>query len=149
MTNTLVNLPYQRLGLFAVAVVSVFLLAGCITETNSPSPMPGVTAIADSPAPVLGILLNQFMLIVYVEPGSAAALAGIRAGDTLDSINSQKVTAPDQAKQLFDTTNASQPNKVTILRRGKAIEFQIPFAHPSDSRGQATVTPVPNGTVFF
>jgi membrane-associated protease RseP (regulator of RpoE activity) len=131
--------------LFA-GIVLLLMLNAC--DGSSTTPMPNRTDIGLQAAPVLGILINQYMQIVYVEPGSGAAEAGIQPGDILSAVNSQKVTKPEQAQKEF-LKNAAQPIQLTISRKGKEMQFGVTPLSPSTSDRTKTATPVPVGTIYF
>ncbi len=124
------------------------------TNANVPTltadqPLPGVTIIGLEPAPVLGIVVDRNMQIVYVEKGSATEKGGIKKGDILKGLNSKSVTQPNAAREAFYSLNPSQKSKLVILRDGKEMTLEIRPAKPIARAGQAMPTPAPPEMTSF
>lgn len=72
----------------------------------------------------LGLVPRQEVVIEAIDPGSAAAKAGLETGDRIVAINHIPVLDPGTlVKSIHDS--AGEPVDLTVLRKGKAIETAI------------------------
>ncbi len=65
------------------------------------------------------------VLVVQVVPNAPAALAGIRQGDIVTSIDNQAITSADQLQRLVENSQVGQPLKVQIRRGNATQSFSI------------------------
>lgn len=138
----------QKLSVICLALLALFMLNSCTFAADTTAPLPGVTAFQLSPAPVLGIVIDQEMKIISVESDSAAEQAGLQVGDILKSIHSKFVSNPLQARQIFYDSNLTIKMRFTIMRDGNEIPFEILPKAPNGSARNATVTPIPSGMIY-
>lgn len=119
------------------------------TAATPNQPVPGETVFALEPAPVLGVVVNRKMQVVYVEKGGAADKGGLQEGDILKIVNSKSVSQPNAAREAFYSINSSRKSTLIILRGGQEITLEIRPAPPPSRAGQATPTPVPQDMTYF
>jgi len=65
----------------------------------------------------LGVTANEGVLVAGVQPGSAAARAGVQDGDVILEVNKRKVTSVKEAQAEVQKT---QDNLLLLLRRGES-----------------------------
>lgn len=106
-------------------------------------------AAVDGVAPQLGIVVDQAMEVVHIEPGGLAEQAGMRVGDTLvtvDGVSAAKSSA--EAKQRIRTMASGQQLPIIVERGGYQINLELKTlvavlpATTSSAGPVATVTPV-------
>lgn len=107
---------------------------------------------ASSPADTLGIVVDEKMMVLDVEPNSGAEKGGIQVGDIIESINdipltddlSQETKANNaiQAKMAIWESKEGKVVRVQLQREGKVIILEIIPAPPAPRLSEATVTPV-------
>src|SRR5262249_54148370 len=76
---------WQRLLILAAGPIANFLVAMIVVTAL------GLTQVNDNPGK-----------IVTVEPRTPAAAAGFKAGDTIKTVNGERITRPDQLRQTED-----------------------------------------------
>jgi len=99
--------------------------------------------------PDFGLVIDDKLQVVEVEVNSAAQKAGIKTGDTLESIDNTTLATPkdarDAARQAV-TTNRSAT--FVLNRNGQKLSLQVAPGSTSgrgpNSRPGATATPVPS-----
>ncbi|MEP6718256.1 MAG: PDZ domain-containing protein [bacterium] len=93
-----------------------------------PSPrflVPGIETIAIK-APVAARLgATGGLLIVYVQPASAAFVAGLRAGDVIESVNGESTVTRSASGLMNQSTSAN----VVVVRNKKRVTIAIPPAN--------------------
>jgi S1-C subfamily serine protease len=90
-----------------------------------PTLVPGIETIGIK-APVAARLgATGRLLIVYVQPGSAAFIAGLRPGDVIESLNGES-TITRSASGLI---NKSTSTTVVVVRNKKRVTIAIPPAN--------------------
>jgi S1-C subfamily serine protease len=65
------------------------------------------------------------VIVETVSPGSAAARAGLKAGDLLLDVNDQAAGSTDRLQALTNSCNPSQPVKLNGLRDQHKVEFVL------------------------
>lgn len=95
--------------------------AGIDVDPSGPSP-------SSEPAnerPLLGVTVNQRMMVLQVDPGSPAERAGLMDGDRLVGINGQRVRSIDEVKSFL----ARRPQSLVLiyLRNGRPVRAQVNF----------------------
>jgi S1-C subfamily serine protease len=91
------------------------------THTSDPLSAAGVESIPLSSRAAARLGANGGLLVVYVNRDSAAAHAGLRVFDIIESING-KILSPSNMTSLFNSTNA-QPRTFVIVRDGKKLNI--------------------------
>jgi S1-C subfamily serine protease len=66
------------------------------------------------------------LLVVFVGPESAAARAGLRAFDVIESVNGQPVSTSNASS--FFNTNDSQPKNLIVIRNRQKFSFSFSFS---------------------
>lgn len=114
---------YQRHTSLVVAI-------GALAVANLPEKLPreglrSPTEVVKGPRRSIGVQFDSddSLLVASVTEGSAAAKAGVKAGDTLKKVNSTDV------KDRFDLRaalrEAGEKAKLTVLRDGKPVELDL------------------------
>jgi serine protease Do len=85
----------------------------------------GVQALTPDVAPPAGVRTRAGLLVATVEPGGAAALAGIRAGDVLLAIDGTPVRSIADLDRLTQTLKLGQPFSVRLEREGRALYVAV------------------------
>ncbi|MGI8836374.1 MAG: PDZ domain-containing protein [Pyrinomonadaceae bacterium] len=94
--------------------------------TRSPrSLVPGIETIAIKPPVAARLGATGGLLIVYVQPGSAAFVAGLRAGDVIESVNGESTVTRSASGLINQSTSAT----VVVVRNKKRVTIAIPPAN--------------------
>jgi S1-C subfamily serine protease len=141
----------------ALALFWIVAVAGCAT-------IPGRSAdvIGLSPAPLLGIATNENLVVIDVDPGSAAETAGVQKGDVLIDLTGVaegesnggaeidkgpiSFTDEERVKQLIRTAD----ELLLRLQRGeKTVEIKVQPGPPASRRNLPTITPMWRPNKYF
>jgi serine protease Do len=97
-------------------------------------------------APTLGLPKDSGEIVRWVQPGEAAARAGIQAGDVVMRVNGQPVT-PDQTASFLIANNAVGARiPIDIIRDGKPIRIVATVAQrPTEDQLAALTGGTPGG----
>lgn len=139
-------LTFLCVAAVVLGAIAIFAIYRSVVFDTSVSRV--ITTTGVGPAPVLGIVIDSNMKVVFVEKGGAADKSGIKIGDTLIRINSKRVKQPKAAREVF-YKNSAQKSKLVILRDGKEMTIEIRPAKPVARAGQATPTPAPPDMAYF
>ncbi|MFN8489286.1 MAG: PDZ domain-containing protein [Caldilineaceae bacterium] len=71
----------QRFILLLSGVICAWLITGCGPKLAGAEP-PAIDYAADA----LGVVVDENMQVLHIEPGRAADQAGVQVGDVLDSV---------------------------------------------------------------
>ncbi len=97
-------------------------------------------------APELGIVTDEKLNIILIEPGSAAEKAGLQLGDILERIEGiPLVLAEDRskAKQVYRHNLEGMEMQLTVIRNGETLELPFVPMRPSNlPENMPTITPV-------
>jgi len=94
-----------------------------------------------------GVLVPQ----VIAEENSAAARAGIKAGDIILSVNDQELGASPEALNFLRKKIQNSPNvtlQMTVEREGTTIPIKITPQSDQDGKGKIGVMLAPNGEII-
>lgn len=134
----------QNVG-FAVPIHFVRRVVPDLIEMGHPyRPQLGFSGseITPSIAKLFGLPLEQGFLIEEVLPNSAAADAGLRAGervvvvsdkpyvlggDIITAVNGESVTTPSQIARMLLESHPGQSLRLTVYRQGQTLEIVIPL----------------------
>ena len=72
-----------------------------------------------------GLASNQALMVVHVETGSPAGVAGLQEGDVLVAFAGQPVANVDDLHRLLGEQFIGAPSPLTVLRRGQKHELTI------------------------
>ncbi len=72
-----------------------------------------------------GIKEREGVFIAEVSKGSAAEAAGIKKGDVLLEVNSQKVSSPSTVQQTINNFSPGDKINISIKREGKVKHFDV------------------------
>ncbi|HEU5286683.1 MAG TPA: Do family serine endopeptidase [Sphingomicrobium sp.] len=75
-------------------------------------------------APTLGLPKDSGEIVRWVQPGEAAARAGIQAGDVVVRVNGQPVTPDQTASYLIANTQVGARIPIDIIREGRQMRIQ-------------------------
>jgi S1-C subfamily serine protease len=87
-----------------------------------PSLVPGIETIAIKRRVATRLGATGGLLIVYVQPNSAAFTAGLRPGDVIESVNGESVVTRSAAGLV----NKSSSTTVVVVRNKKKLTITIP-----------------------
>ncbi len=68
---------------------------------------------------------SQVLQVIFVKPGRPAALAGVKAGDTLLSLDGNPVSDVNDSVGIMQTHRVGESVIVTILRDGRTKEIPV------------------------
>lgn len=109
----------------------------------------GIMSVAPK-KPVLGVLLgdNEFggAFIRHVLRGTGADLAGLRVGDTIQSINGQRLTDRAAAMSLLESCRAGQAIQLAVVRGNEELDLNAQMMDLADELHDETEMEV-NGQV--
>ena len=136
---------YRRyIVLVLEAALTVTMLAGCSQNLGVESPVTEPEAVlASYPAAVLGVVVDEKLKVLQVEPDNAAAKAGVQVGDVLDSVDGISLGKDkDKAKDKIHEPKAGKKLKLKLKRADKDLDLDVSPAPPAPHPGGPTPTPV-------
>jgi serine protease Do len=92
-------------------------------------------------ASAMGLSRGGGALVAEVEPGSAAAKAGVRAGDLITAFNGVDLDSSADLPPLVGSLPPGSHAKVSVRRDGKMLELPVVLDNLADSTAAATVLP--------
>lgn len=149
---------FMLMAIFVMAIVS----ASCSTRQASG----GSVSFADLPAdgqqtgtfmsmaaPQLGVVIDERVVVLAVEIGSAAETSGIQRGDRLESINDLSLLdSREKVKELIGNFKLDDPPlSLKLERAGKEMTIKVnpfPVAPPTElvRKAQLNNSPLPTPT---
>jgi S1-C subfamily serine protease len=72
-----------------------------------------------------GLAVESGLLVVGVEPGSAAERAGLREGDLIISFDGEPVTGADDLHRLLTTWTLGSETSIELLRDQRKLTFKV------------------------
>lgn len=126
------------------SLLVIFLIGVWITGCGGPNSISSQPIeSASMPAPVLGIVVDQNMAVLHVEPGSAAEKIGIQRGDLIEAVEGMVVaTNRDTVRQAIRTAKRGQKLLLKVRRAGVEVMFEVVPSSPVARPNQLTPTPV-------
>ena len=108
------------------------------SASRSGGQMRGRRSSADREHPQLGVIFHgtNTLQVRRVVPGSPADEAGIRRGDTIRSVNGERVSSIQQLKQDLDEAGEDEDIELGILRNGRQRTLQANLSDQSAFRGR-------------
>ena len=101
-----------------------------------------IQQISDDLAGSLGLPANTGEIIARVEPGGAAARAGIRQGDVVTRVNGRAVTPDTTLSYLVANTTPGQSIPLEIIRDGRRQTINATVAvRPTEEQLAAAANP--------
>jgi len=79
----------------------------------------------------LNLTSDHGLMVVHIESGSPADLAGLREGDVIVGINQQTIGDVDDLHRMLTEAQIGQPSALDVLRRGERLQLPI---IPGESR---------------
>ena len=73
----------------------------------------------------INLAANQGILLVRIVPNSPAAIAGLRPGDVIKSINNQPVLKVDEVQKLVENSKIGIPLQVQVERNGRTFQVLV------------------------
>ncbi len=73
----------------------------------------------------LKVVADQGVLLVRVVSGSPAAVAGLRVGDVIQSINNQPITTSEEVQQLVEKSTIGEQLQMEVQRDGRSLQVAV------------------------
>jgi S1-C subfamily serine protease len=73
----------------------------------------------------LNVMVDRGVLLVDVVSRSPAAIAGLREGDVIQSINNQPVTDIEQVQKLVENSKIGIPLQLQVQRNGQIVQVAV------------------------
>jgi S1-C subfamily serine protease len=140
--NTAIRADGQGLG-FAIPIQTAQRIAKQILSTGKAShPYLGIKMVERSPEllkkvaadPQLGAAakVDQGVIVVEVLPNTPAAKGGLKKGDVIQKVASQKVNSPNDVQEQVESSEIGKPLTLAVIRAGQQQTLQIqPEVYPS------------------
>lgn len=97
-----------------------------------------IQPLTDELADSLGLKSSKGALVAEAQPGTPAAEAGIKSGDTIVSVNGEKVDAPKDVIRRIGNMKPGEEVKLGVIRDGKDKSFTLKLAAvPGDKIAKA------------
>lgn len=133
--NTAIIQGAQGLG-FAIPINTVQKIAEeLITKGRVDHPYLGIQMVTLTPevkekittrfGDRINLAANQGILLVRIVPNSPAAIAGLRPGDVIKSINNQAVLKVDEVQKLVENSKIGIPLQVQVERNGRTFQVLV------------------------
>ncbi|MDB9457626.1 trypsin-like peptidase domain-containing protein [Dolichospermum circinale CS-545/17] len=133
--NTAIIQGAQGLG-FAIPINTVQKIAEeLITKGRVDHPYLGIQMVTLTPevkekittrfGDKINLAANQGILLVRVVPNSPAAIAGLRPGDVIKSINNQPVLKVDEVQKLVENSKIGIPLQVQVERNSRIFQVLV------------------------
>ncbi|MFN7529323.1 MAG: HhoA/HhoB/HtrA family serine endopeptidase [Dolichospermum sp.] len=133
--NTAIIQGAQGLG-FAIPINTVQKIAEeLITKGRVDHPYLGIQMVTLTPEDKekittrfgdrINLAANQGILLVRIVPNSPAAIAGLRPGDVIKSINNQPVLKVDEVQKLVENSKIGIPLQVQVERNGRTFQVLV------------------------
>ncbi len=90
-----------------------------------------VQALNPDLAAAFGVDRDEGVVVVEVQPGSAADRAGIRAGDVLVSMGGHPITRPSSYHSQAAVMMVGDATTIEVVRDGKRLELKLEIAEDS------------------
>ena len=74
---------------------------------------------------------NEGVLVREVSPGTAAAQAGLRAGDVITKVDGVEVRTVDELRQQLRDKREKKSVPLTVTRNGSQVTINVTLEHPS------------------
>jgi len=92
-------------------------------------------------ASAMGLSRGGGALVAEVEPGSAAAKAGVKAGDLITAFNGVELDSSADLPPLVGSLPPGSHAKVTVSRDGRILELPVVLDNLADSSAAAAILP--------
>ncbi|MFN6032954.1 MAG: HhoA/HhoB/HtrA family serine endopeptidase [Dolichospermum sp.] len=133
--NTAIIQGAQGLG-FAIPINTVQKIAEeLITKGRVDHPYLGIQMVTLTPevkekittrfGDRINLAANQGILLVRIVPNSPAAIAGLRPGDVIKSINNQPVLKVDEVQKLVENSKIGIPLQVQVERNTRIFQVLV------------------------
>ncbi|MDD1428352.1 S1C family serine protease, partial [Dolichospermum sp. ST_sed9] len=73
----------------------------------------------------INLSANQGIFLVRIVPNSPAAIAGLRPGDVIKSIDNQPVLKVDEVQKIVENSKIGVPLQVQVERDGKIAQLLV------------------------
>jgi S1-C subfamily serine protease len=104
--------------------------------------------LTDAIARGLGISADGGAVVTRVFPGSAAARAGLRAGDVITAANGQRIGGRDALRNFEGLQTLGSRVALDVLREGKPMKLQVGLAAQPRNVAGAEIDPRLAGASF-
>lgn len=79
-------------------------------------------------ASAMNLGANQGVVVMQIEPGSPASQAGIKEGDVITALDSQKIDADHPLQSILFTHKVGDTVTLTLVRDGKQMQIKLTLA---------------------
>ena len=89
-------------------------------------------------ASAMGLARTGGALVAQVEPGTAAARAGIKAGDLITAVDGKSVDGPRELARMIGNTQPGKEVDITLWRDGKSEDVKLTLGELKPDQKQAS-----------
>lgn len=126
--------------LLGVAVLPI--LVSCNSPSSPTNIQPGSIEVSGG-GDELGIVVDENMQVLHVEPDWPAAVAGVQVGDVLDSVEGISFAKDkSKAKDVIRESKKNKKLKLKVKRDHKDVDIDISSFQLPSGTNLPTVTPV-------
>mgnify|MGYP000901992416 CR=1 FL=1 len=97
----------------------------------------------------LPVIVDDKLVIHDVRRGGAADFAGLQAGDTLVSLDGNKLSDPIDWQSAISSVPVGQSFQVTVLRDGQLLDIQVVAARDVTHEPNVTPTVIPTEQFYL
>lgn len=158
----------KKWSLIALAIVVCGVPAAAFAD--DPQPQVRTWSYQVPPGPRLGVQVTELteelrtffaapkdagLLVARVQPGTAAAAAGMRVGDVLTNLAGSKIESAGDVRQVLGEKKEGETVPATVIRERKPITLAVkvpkaePGAPPEAFGGPDFDAPMPRGMRAF
>ncbi|MBO3458040.1 trypsin-like peptidase domain-containing protein [Aetokthonos hydrillicola Thurmond2011] len=73
----------------------------------------------------VNLSVDKGVLLLKIVPSSPASVAGLRAGDVIQSINSQSVSSIEEVQKLIENSKIGAPLQLQVQRNGQSTQITV------------------------
>ncbi len=88
---------------------------------------------------VLGVRIDDDLRVTSVTPGGAGANAGIREGDRIERVGSERVRSRDELLDALSNVSPGETTDLRVQRDGRSVTLQVAHAAGASALAPAQV----------